>query len=157
MFRLNKLTDYGILLMTRVAVHEGERLHTARDLAAETRVPLPTVVKILRLLLDRGLLVSHRGVKGGYTLARAAESISAADIIEALEGPIGFTECSTTPGCCELERSCGVRGNSQVISRALSRALGGITLADLTKPMRLGSPDAPNVLTSITLTSGRVQ
>ncbi len=157
MFRLNKLTDYGILLMTSVAHDAGQPLHTARDLAAETRLPLPTVVKILRLLLDRGLLVSHRGVKGGYALARDAESISAAEIIEALEGPIGFTECSTTPGCCELERSCGVRGNSQVISRALQRALLGISLADLTKPMRLGTPDAAHVLTSITLTSGRVQ
>ncbi len=158
MFRLNKLTDYGLVLMTCVAHDTGRPLHTARDLAAQTRLPLPTVVKILRLLLDCGLLVSHRGVKGGYSLARDAESISAAEIIEALEGPIGFTECGTSPGCCELERSCSVRGNSQIIGRALHRALSGITLADLTRPLRLGAgAPAANVVTSITLTSGRVQ
>ena len=159
MFRLNKLTDYGIVLMTCVAHDAGRQLRTARDLAAGTRLPLPTVVKILRLLMDRELLVSQRGVKGGYALARDAGKISVAEIIEALEGPIGFTECSTSPGCCELERSCGVRGNSQIIGRALHRALRGITLADLTRPLRLAAeaPAAANVVTSITLTSGRVQ
>ena len=71
MIRLSKLTDYGILLMTQIVRHPERTLHTARDLAAETQIPLPTVSKILKGLSNGGLLVSHRGVKGGYSLGPA--------------------------------------------------------------------------------------
>ena len=123
MFRLNKLTDYGIVLMAHVARSSEETPHTARSLAKATRLPLPTVGKLLRQLSDAGLLSSHRGVKGGYNLARPAEKISVADIILALEGPIGFTECSVVPGLCEMERSCSIKINSQIIGDALRDAL----------------------------------
>ena len=103
MFRLNKLTDYGIVLMAHVARSPEETPHTARSLAKETRLPLPTVGKLLRQLSEHRLLSSHRGVNGGYNLAREARSISVAEIILALEGPIGFTECSVVKGLCILE------------------------------------------------------
>ena len=113
----------------------------------------------MRELVDRKLLISHRGVKGGYSLARAAEKISVADIIEVLEGPVGFTECYSTPGCCELEPSCTVRSNSQVISRALRRTLEEIRLSDLIKPLHLehAAGDRHGNVVSITLSSGRMQ
>jgi Rrf2 family protein len=116
-----------------------------------------TVGKIVRELVDHGLLVSHRGVKGGYALARPAETISVADIIDALEGPVGFTECYSTPGCCELEPSCTVRTNSQVISRALRRTLEEIRLTDLIRPLHLARATADGQVVSITLSSGRPQ
>lgn len=134
MFRLNKLTDYGIVLMAHVARSaEAADLaqHTARSLAKATRLPLPTVGKLLRQLSEHGLLTSHRGVKGGYTLARDARTISVADIILALEGPIGFTECSVVAGLCEMERSCSIKINSQIIGDALRDALEHVMLADL--------------------------
>jgi FeS assembly SUF system regulator len=157
MFRLNKLTDYGIVLMTHVANKPETALHTARELAAGTRMHVATVGKIVRELVDHGLLVSHRGVKGGYALARPAETISVADIIDALEGPVGFTECYSTPGCCELEPSCTVRTNSQVISRALRRTLEEIRLTDLIRPLHLARATADGQVVSITLSSGRPQ
>jgi FeS assembly SUF system regulator len=135
MFRLNKLTDYGIVLMAHVARGSEETPHTARSLAKATRLPLPTVGKLLRQLSDAGLLSSHRGVKGGYNLARQAQSISVADIILALEGPIGFTECSVVPGLCEMERSCSIKINSQIIGDALRDALEHVMLADLNGQM----------------------
>lgn len=135
MFRLNKLTDYGIVLMACVARSTEEAPHTARSLAKATRLPLPTVGKLLRQLSDAGLLSSHRGVKGGYNLTRKAESISVADIILALEGPIGFTECSVVPGLCEMERSCSIKINSQIIGDALRDALEHVMLADLNHQM----------------------
>ena len=156
MFRLNKLTDYGIVLMTYVAGKPHLSLHTAREMAAGTRMHAATVGKIVRELVDHGLLVSHRGVKGGYALARPAETISIADIIEALEGPLGFTECYSTPGCCELEPSCTVRSNSQVISQALRRTLEEIRLTDLIRPLHLTRAAGDSVV-SITLSSGRPQ
>jgi len=157
MFRLNKLTDYGIVLMTYVASNPHPSLHTAREIAGGTQMHAATVGKIVRELVDHGLLVSHRGVKGGYSLARPPDTISVADIIDALEGPIGFTECYSTPGCCELEPSCTVRSNSQVISRALRKTLEEIRLTDLIKPLRLTHVAGNRQVVSITLSSGRTQ
>ncbi len=131
MFRLNKLTDYGIVLMAHVARSDEGTPHTARSLAKETRIPLPTVGKLLRELHDAKLLFSHRGVKGGYNLAREAGLISVSDIVLALEGPIGFTECSVEPGLCGMERRCAIKSNSQIIGDALRDALGHVTLSDL--------------------------
>ena len=156
MFRLNKLTDYGIVLMSYVASRPHLSLHTAREMAAGTKMHSATVGKIVRELVDHGLLVSQRGVKGGYALARPSETISIADIIDALEGPVGFTECYSTPGCCELETSCTVRSNSQVISRALRRTLEEIRLTDLIRPLHLTRATGDSVV-SITLSSGRSQ
>jgi FeS assembly SUF system regulator len=131
MFRLNKLTDYGIVLMAHVARSPVETPHTARSLAKETRLPLPTVGKLLRQLSEHGLLSSHRGVNGGYNLVRQAGSITVAEIILALEGPIGFTECSVVKGLCNMERSCAIMSNSQIIGDALRDALDHVTLFDL--------------------------
>src|SRR5215467_5571445 len=135
MFRLNKLTDYGIVLMAHVARTPEETQHTARSLAKATRIPLPTVGKLLRQLSEHGLLSSHRGVKGGYNLARDAGEISVAEIVLALEGPIGFTECSVVKGLCNMERSCAIKSNSQIIGDALRDALAHVTLSDLNHQM----------------------
>ncbi len=135
MFRLNKLTDYGIVLMAHVARGDERLPHTARSLSEATKLPLPTVGKLLRQLSDSGLLSSHRGVKGGYNLARTADEISVADIILALEGPIGFTECSVVPGLCDMERSCSIKLNSQIIGDALRDALEHVILSNLIKQM----------------------
>ena len=98
MIRMTKQTDYGFVLLTRLAA-EPERVVNAPDLAAETRLPLPMVSKILKLLARRGLLRSHRGVKGGYALARRPAEIHAAEILRALEGPVALTVCiDGTPG-----------------------------------------------------------
>ena len=159
MFRLNKLTDYAIVLMTYVARSPRPSLHTAKELATATKLAPATVGKIVRELVEHRLLVSHRGAKGGYALARAPERISVAEIIDVLEGPVGFTECYSTPGCCELEPSCTVRTNSQVISRALRRTLEDIRLSDLMRPLHLEHVEGnhhPSVV-SITLSSGRTQ
>jgi FeS assembly SUF system regulator len=133
MIRLSRLSDYGIVLMALLAGRAGEAgaPHNAREVAAEAHLPLPVVSKILKSLARRGLLVSHRGAKGGYSLARPPEQISAAEMIAALEGPIGLTECSAHPGQCVQESSCHVREPWQRINAAVRRALADVTLADL--------------------------
>ncbi|MDA8016172.1 MAG: SUF system Fe-S cluster assembly regulator [Thermoanaerobaculia bacterium] len=132
---MTKQADYGIVLLTRMAREEGRRF-AAPELAEETHLPLPTVSKILKILSRSGLLHSTRGVKGGYSLARAAVGINVADMIEALEGPIAFTECiEDSPGSCSQEASCTIRGNWQRINEAVRGALERITLSDLTAPI----------------------
>ncbi len=157
MFRLNKLTDYAIVLMTQIASTADGSLHSARELAEVTQLPAATVGKILRELLDHRLVSSHRGVKGGYSLARPANEITVAEIIAALEGPFGFTECNATPGCCEIETSCTIHHNSAVIGQTLQRALENIRLSDLTRPMNLAAATSATSLIGISLGSGREQ
>lgn len=135
MIRMTKQADYGIVLMTRLA-RQPDRLVNASELAGEVQLPLPTVSKILKLLGRADLLASHRGVKGGYCLARDAESITVAEIITSLDGPIAITECiDDTPGECSQESFCGVRANWQRINFAIRHALEEITLAEMTHPI----------------------
>ncbi len=95
-------------------------------------MPLPTVRKILKLLTRQGLLVSTRGVAGGYCLAREAEAISLLDMIAALEGPVAVTECATGEDCqCERELNCGLRENWSVVNSLLQRTLRGYNLAQM--------------------------
>jgi FeS assembly SUF system regulator len=138
MIRLGKLTDYGLVLMTHMAQNHDRLLHTARDLALESRLPLPTVSKLLKELLQGGLLVPHRGIKGGYSLARSPREISVAEIIAELEGPIALTECSTDiSGLCDLEPCCPIKNNQRVISQAVRGALDNVMLSDLIQPLHL--------------------
>ncbi len=135
MLRVTKLADYGILMLTYFAAH-GASTHTARDIAAVVRLPLPVVSKILKSLARDGLLISQRGTKGGYGLARRPEAITVADIIRALEGPIAVTECTDiVKGECGLELGCPVRTNWHLINRAIYQALERITLAEMTQPL----------------------
>jgi len=134
MIRITKQTDYGIVLLTYLAGHT-ERLFNAPELAAETHLPLPMVSKILKVLTREGMLASHRGVKGGYSLARLPEEISMAEIIAALEGPIALTECVEVGGSdCSHQALCRVRGNWQRINEAVRGALEGISLAEMAQP-----------------------
>jgi FeS assembly SUF system regulator len=130
MLRMSRLTDYGMLILTRMAAAQDD-LHTAASLAAQARLGPPTVAKILKCLAHAGLVCSQRGAHGGYRLARPADRITAAEIIEALEGPVAITECSAEVHRCELESFCNVGSAWQRINGAIRRALDEITLAQL--------------------------
>ena len=160
MIRLGKLTDYGLVLMTHLAQNRDRSLHTARTLAVESRLPLPTVSRLLKELLQSGLLVSYRGIKGGYSLARKPREISVAEIIAALEGAIALTECSTDiSGLCDLEPCCPIKNNQRIISQAVRGALENLMLSDLSQPLQLtGIRNAQgNLVPTIGLVSGRTQ
>ena len=138
------LTDYGIVLLAHLAGERGGTTHNARELAGRSSLPLPVVSKILKTLTHEGLLVSHRGAKGGYGLARDAEEISVAEVIAALEGPIALTECTLGPGHCDQEVSCRTRLPWQRINLAISQALARVSLAELldAPEVRLPKPGA---------------
>ena len=135
MFRLSRITDYGIVLMAHIAEQGEDSLHTARELADSTELPLPVVSKILKSLTREGLLRSHRGSKGGYSLERSAAEITVPELITALDGPIHLTECASHSGACAKEASCHVREPWQRINAAVEDALSRITLEDLISPL----------------------
>jgi len=135
MIRITRQSDYGIVLLSQMAGRPQDEVLTAKDAARRSGLPLPMASKILKALARAGLLVSHRGVKGGYSLAIAPAEISVGDVIQALEGPIGITECSFNPGGCEQEGSCPVRTNWRRISVAVRDALDRIPLSEMSSPL----------------------
>jgi FeS assembly SUF system regulator len=139
MIRMSKLTDYAIVLLAHLA--RGGGTQTAQDLAERSRVPLPTVSKLCKELSKAGILVSHRGRHGGYGLARPPERISVAEIVEALEGPIALTECSTPGDVCGLESVCVARGSWDPVTRAILGALRNLPLSAIAPP-RLAAAQA---------------
>ncbi|MGE5168048.1 MAG: SUF system Fe-S cluster assembly regulator [Deltaproteobacteria bacterium] len=132
MLRVSKLTDYATEVMAVLATAPA-RVHNAQELAERARLEAPTVSKLLKQLAQAGLVESFRGVNGGYRLARDPAQISIADIVTAMEGPIGMTECSAQAGLCDHETHCGVRVNWQRINDAIAGALAGVSLADMLK------------------------
>lgn len=141
MIRITRQTDYGIIILTHMASVRIDRVHTTRDLAEWTGLPVPMVSKILKTLAREGLLESQRGVKGGYRLRRDPARVTVGEIISALEGPIGITECASSPGSCEHESGCPVRVNWQKISGAVREALDHIPLREM-----VGAPPASDLV-----------
>lgn len=130
MLKLGKMTDYAILVMAGLAA-TPDIVHSANELATRNHIGLPTVSKLLRLLGQRRLVRSVRGVNGGYQLARRAEQITVAEIIAAVEGPLAVTECSGQDSCCSIENHCVVRTNWRLINTAISGALEAVTLQQM--------------------------
>jgi len=131
MFKLNRLTDYAVVVMSQMTRRPDE-LWTAPHIAQETGVPLPTVAKLLNALAHGELITSHRGAAGGYTLNRPAEAITVAEIIQALEGPIALTACvDGATGGCDVESICPMRGNWDKVNKAIHGALSRVSLADM--------------------------
>ena len=136
MLRISKMTDYAIMVMVELHASSGEVLN-ALALSERSRLELPTVSKVLKLLVKAGLVESFRGANGGYSMEKKAADISVAEIIAAIEGPIAMTECSVEEGLCAQEAICSLRGNWQRISVAVAEAMAGVSLAEMAQPVRL--------------------
>ena len=130
MLRISKLTDYATVLLGRLARDPAELL-TAAQLATETQVAATTVSKLLKQLHRAGLVQSTRGAHGGYRLARPAIDITAAQILDAMEGPMALTECARHEHQCDIESTCGVGRAWQRVNVAIRRSLQEITLLEL--------------------------
>jgi FeS assembly SUF system regulator len=137
--RLSNLADYAVVLMAAAGRHCGAaalsgRLNAA-VLARETGVPLPTARKLISRLTAANLIESTRGIGGGIRLARPPATISLADIIEAVEGPIAITNCVQASGYdCAIEAACHVKPHWGIVNRTIRSALSAVSLADLVQP-----------------------
>lgn len=127
MLRVTRLTDYGIVLLGRLAERGPRCCCNTRDLAAQVGLPASTVSKILKALAREGLLVSHRGIGGGYSLARDPQHISLDEIISAIEGPIAMTQ-----GGVSGAEACPIGANWQLINNTVREALSKVTLTRMT-------------------------
>ena len=133
MLRVTKLTEYATLVLTVLAMRP-ERVLSAPELAEQAGLEAPTVAKVLKPLAQAGLVEGFRGAQGGYRLTRDAGAVSLIEIVEAMEGPLGMTECSVHAGQCGIEDSCGMRANWRRINDVVADALRAVTLADMAAP-----------------------
>jgi FeS assembly SUF system regulator len=129
--RLSHLADYAVVLMTAAARRPAGARLSATELAADTGVPLPTTQKLMGQLAACGLLSSARGASGGFALSKPAADISLADIVEAVEGPIAMTMCSSGSTDCALDAHCRVKPHMGVVGNAVRGALGAVSLTEL--------------------------
>jgi len=133
--RVSKFTDYGIVLLSYFAHNPEKQPFSARQLSEESRIPFPTVSKLLKILTNTGLLDSERGRNGGYSLVKRPHEISVGQVISLLEGPLALTECSDKHGQCKIEGDCPVRNNWRKINRVVMKALELLTIEDMSSPM----------------------
>lgn len=133
MLRISKIVDYGMLVLTHMAVHPT-LVCSASELAGALGLGQPIVSKVLKLLAQHGLVTSTRGARGGYRLDLPADQISVAQIIDALEDqPFGLTECTAVPGVCNVEEACHIRPHWQRINLIVRRTLEAVSVADMVK------------------------
>jgi FeS assembly SUF system regulator len=134
MIILSKLADYAVIIATHLAVG-SERQMTAAALAGEAKLPRATVAKVLKALAHAGIVAGARGAAGGYRLARPAAAISVAELIAAIDGAIGVTQCTSHVPDCERTNFCPTRPHWRRINQAVGTALGAVTLADMLPPL----------------------
>ena len=150
--KLNRLTDYAVLILWRLSQpaksgeltdNKGNRIMSAPSLSEETIVPLPTVSKIVKMLAKQGLVNSVRGSNGGSSLAKDSASITVAQIIEAIEGPLSLTACVEEGGeVCEHTKLCGMSGNWDKVNDQVLAVLNSIPLDDMVpKPLSFLDPE----------------
>ncbi|HEX6785334.1 MAG TPA: SUF system Fe-S cluster assembly regulator [Sphingomicrobium sp.] len=131
--RLSHLADYAVVLMTAAARRPAGARLSATELACETGLPLPTAQKLMGQLATCGLLRSVRGAGGGFSLAKSAQEISLADIVEAVEGPIAMSACSDGKFDCALDAHCRVKPHMGIVGTAVRGALGAVSLTELAR------------------------
>src|SRR5579872_68017 len=130
MIILSKLADYGVIVATHLAA-DPLRQMSAGELAAATRLPRATVAKVLKALAHAGIVAGVRGASGGYRLARAVDAVSVAEVVAAIDGEIGLTECTSHQPGCERADFCPTRPHWRAINDAVSAALAAVSLAEM--------------------------
>lgn len=131
MLRLTKKADYALMAMKHLAERSDEGACSAKDVADSYGIPVEALAKILQRLVKAGLLQSQHGTKGGYTLARNARTISAFEVIRAIDGPLFITSCITVRGECDQSERCTIREPLRRVNDSIEQVLRRITISDM--------------------------
>jgi Rrf2 family protein len=131
MLRLTKKADYGLMALKYLAEHPESISLSAKDIAEAYHIPQQLLAKILQRLVKEGLLRSHAGMNGGYTLSRKSSEISAFEVIRAIDGPLFITSCVTVSGLCDLTNSCTIKEPLARVNESISELLKKIRISDL--------------------------
>src|SRR5215510_8329217 len=137
MLRLSKKADYALMAMKHLATHTDAASTSAREIAEQYDIPIELMAKVLQRLARSGLLTSHQGTRGGYTLSKPTMSISVADIIQAIDGPLTVTACSSQDEACEQFTKCNVRDPLWRIKDRILASLAECSLHEISTDMPL--------------------
>lgn len=131
MLRLSKKSDYALMAMKHLATRSDAASASAREIAEQYDIPIELMAKVLQRLARRGLLTSHQGTRGGYRLSRASSAISVADIIQAIDGPLTVTACSSEAENCGQFAKCSIRDPLWRIKDRILSALATCSLQEV--------------------------
>lgn len=131
MLRLTKKADYGLMALKYLAEHPEEPSLSAKDIATAYRIPPQLLAKILQLLARKGLLHSHAGMNGGYSLSRNPQNITVFEVVRIIDGPLFITSCITEAGGCDLTSICTIREPLARVNESISEVLRKIRISDL--------------------------
>src|SRR5215471_740807 len=131
MLRLSKKADYALMAMKHLAQKRDVSSTSAREIAEQYDIPIELMAKVLQRLVRMGLLASTQGTRGGYTLGRPASSITVVDVIEAIDGPLTVTACSTEKHDCDQFSKCSIRDPLWQIRERIAAALGTVTIEEI--------------------------
>ena len=150
MLKLTKKADYALMAMKHLAEHANGGSMSAKDVADAYGMPPEALAKILQRLAKAGLLQSQHGTNGGYTLARAARTISAFEVIQAIDGPLFITSCITVRGECDQSDRCNIREPLRKVNESIEAVLKRIKISHMREePEEIGSgpPKAAELVT----------
>ena len=134
MIKFSKLTDYAVVILSTLQ-NSDKNLLSASTIALRSRLPEPTVSKVLKLLVRADIITSLRGSNGGYALQKSSNSITVYDIAAAIEGPVSLTACvDDSENACDLAHSCAVNGRWDGVNEAVKNALKSVTIANMITP-----------------------
>ncbi len=146
MLRLSKKADYALIAMKHLAMHRDAASTSAREIAEHYDIPIELMAKVLQRLVRMGLLTSHQGTRGGYTLRRPSTTITVADVIQAIDGPFTVTSCSTDDNTCEQFGKCSIRDPLWRIRERILSALGTVSLAEMATESEAPQPAPVTIL-----------
>lgn len=145
MLRLSKKSDYALIAMKHLATRpDGGGSSSAREISESYDIPLELLAKVLQRLVRARLLVSVQGTRGGYRLGRSAQSISVADVIQAVDGPVTVTACSTDDHNCDQYSKCSIRDPLWKIKNRILESLNTVSVAEMAADTD-APPPAPTV------------
>ncbi len=138
MLKFSKKADYGLLALQHIAsVQYGEmteaRVVNTKEIAEEYRIPLELLAKVLQTLAKHGVIESHNGPKGGYVLSREPNKITITQVLDAIEGPLGITDCSHEKdgeACLQMDY-CNIRTPLLKIQDSIQQLLSSMTIEDM--------------------------
>ncbi len=133
MLKLSKKIDYGLMAIHYMVIHNSESVANTKQIAEEYNIPVELLAKVLQKLAKKGLIVSQNGPKGGYSLGKAPNRITVAEVVEAIEGPIRIADCYKMDGCLQMAR-CSIRTPIEKIQSSIIELLDKMTMAQINYP-----------------------
>lgn len=139
MLRLTKKADYGLMALKHLAENPHGTAQSAKDIAEAYHIPASLLAKILQTLTRAGVVISHAGLHGGYSLARPASEITAFEVIRCIEGPLFIASCTTVHGDCDLLGSCTVKEPLRKLNDTIRDLLNEMRISDLCEESKIGT------------------